>query len=399
MKVLLDARKLGDGGIGVYIENLVDGLLEIRESDGLHGLELSLLFSPTDGHALKTAERWNKQVELYEESAGKYSLNEYFLLPQRHRRLIESQDVYHSPHYTLPFGLNVPSVATIHDVIHITHPETKAHRLMGSLLIKSALKRADRIVTVSNATKSRLLELVPERGARYHVVPNSRRRLIVRHGIEEAKRLKQLHIGDRKYVLFVGSERPHKGFARLACAWAKLCKKLESRTNLVLAVVGREFGCDSRELVEKLGIANRVRFLGEISCPSLSALYQESELVTVPSTEEGFGLVALEALTCGAQVLCTPVNSLKEVCGDYAHFAKNFSPDALFEELSRIIIDKPQPISINRGWLERFSRAKNAEKMVEIYRSAMNRGLPLTRVGADWRELEIPKSAVPGGAK
>ena len=130
MRVLLDARKLGHGGIGVYIDNLVHGL-------AAHGdVDLTLIvreaFDPEEYS-------WGKGVALISDRARPYSIDEMFGLARRID--FAGIDVFHSPHFTLPFGIRVPSVVTVHDLIHVHNPQRAFYPVVARGLVRSSLKR------------------------------------------------------------------------------------------------------------------------------------------------------------------------------------------------------------------------------------------------------------------
>lgn len=376
MRILIDIRKLGDGGIGVYIENLIDGLLASSDD-----LELSLLVDPRIVHE-KVAplfgeysgviSRWKERAELISEKAPKYSLSEYFGIGRRHRRLISQLDLYHSPHYTLPFHLGVPSIVTIHDVIHINRPEHWLHRPLATTLIRSAMTRARAVITVSATSKEQLRALSPQQDHKVHVVPNA-----VRRGLGFAEKAELSEYRQRKMlqsspmILFVGSDRPHKGLDILLDAFSQFRSEFSGAT---LLLVGERYGPRTRSLLHQHGLEPHVRLLGSVRTAELGMLYQLSDLVAVPSREEGFGLVALEALSCGRSVVCSPALSLREVCRDAAWYAEDHSAQSFYQALYTAWMEKDKGLEkIRKGKLraQNFSREAIAAETLEIYERAV----------------------------
>ena len=403
MKILLDARKLGDGGIGVYIENLVDGLLRL-DARGLIKAELTLLLSPSffyrsgEGRAIapgKTASsskaltsthfrtngvgcivdaargRWEGRVRFVEESAGKYSFSELFLLGLRQRKELQAHDIYHSPHYTLPYGLPVPAVVTIHDLIHLSHPETRYHRPVATLLVRSALRRAKHIISVSNDAAGRIREFAGLSSPPLSVVPNSLRPSISRRNRDEVQEFRRKEFLSRPYCLYIGSERPHKGFAELMAAWKVLTTSSDSPPDLV--VVGKRFDT-ARHQVQELGLDQVVRFQGEVSLDKLALLYSGASAVVVPSRAEGFGLPALEALGLGVPVVCAPIPVLREVCGDAAIFAEEATGESFAQAISLVMTDRElveRKVAAGLARVSKFSVEECALKTWSVYEQVL----------------------------
>ena len=328
LRLLLDGRKLGDGGIGVYIQNLVDGLI-LERARGFP-IEITLIVSESFNSATtKTLDGWKGKLRVVKDGARKYSSDEYLMMPRRLRSIIEESDVYHSPHYTLPAQFrkssfspfrrkSIPSVVTIHDAIHLMAPENFSQKFFGGLLIKSAIRRAHHVITVSGASLSRLSRLFP--GIAISVVPNALAKGIGLKPLAEVQRVIKRFELIQPYIVFVGSDRAHKGFSELIDALFEL-----EDHQPMLVVVGDRFSNASKlSAVKKIG-ANRLRFVGSVDQADLAALYNGARAVMVPSKIEGFGLVALEALAAGAPLVCSPEQSLREVAGNCAWYAESFS--------------------------------------------------------------------------
>lgn len=370
----MDARKLGDGGIGVYIENLVEGLLELKAVTEPE-LSLTLLVpvrvddakAPTTGYIAACIKRWRGRVSFVFEAASKYSFDEYFQMPRRIAPLLQSHSVFHSPHYTLPYFISLPSVVTIHDVIHVTHPDSWFHKYIGGFLIRSAAKRASHIITVSEQSANALRHIVRGQTAPVSIIPNAfRQELLTGDEVKIAEFRAQRNLTD-SYCLFIGTDRPHKGFGELVEGWASLRTQQDLPQ---LVVVGERYGAESRAYVEQLGLTSLVRFIGKIPTHELSLLYRGARAVMLPSREEGFGFVALEALGCGIPVVSTPLPSVREICGDLAWYSSDFSAQAFAEAIQRCLREIPRSaerLEAGKTRALEFSRRKTAEQTLAVY--------------------------------
>jgi glycosyltransferase involved in cell wall biosynthesis len=155
-----------------------------------------------------------------------------------------------------------------------------------------------RLIAVSEGTAEKLRTLNPR--ARVDVVGN---------GIEPSLFDQSPRLGHD--VVFLGRLELHgKGLDLLLEAWAAVCGEVEG--DLLIAGGGVEEP-KVRRLVERLGVGDRVRFLGWCSGEDKARLLAEARLVVVPSRAETFGLVALEALAAATPVLTFDIPCLREV--------------------------------------------------------------------------------------
>jgi alpha-1,3-rhamnosyl/mannosyltransferase len=394
IRILIDARKLGDGGIGVYIENLVDGLLalqDLAEAD----LRISLLveeafFDSEDSNAHSThfrtqgrgalyaaaKIRWHERVRYVTERSPKYSLQEYFLLGLRQHRVLAENDIFHSPHFTLPYFLGIPSVVTVHDVIHCSHPESFYHRPIARMLLSSAFRRAKHIITVSEDSARSIREISRGTGGPISVIPNALRPELQRKPSEEVLQFRNKEFLTREYCLYVGSERAHKGFWELLDAWAELAREASAQRCPDLVVVGRQFSV-ARDRVHEMGLDTVVRFCGEVNLDKLALLYSGAGAVIVPSRVEGFGLPALEGMGLGVPVICAPIPSLREVCGEAAVYAADHSGVGIARAVRQVFAEPAAAAEKVQSGLQRarqFSVEKCARKTLDVYRTVLGIG-------------------------
>lgn len=373
LSLTIDARKLGDGGIGVYLENLIEGLLELKE-DGLLNLELSVFVSPktlayNSTFFPYTSSLKSRGVKLIAESSKPYSISEYFFMARRHAQHLRKQDIFHTPHYVLPLGIPCKKVVTIHDVIHVEHPDTVLHKPIAKCLIKSAISRASAVITVSHYSKDRIKQ----------IFTSAKKVSVVYNALQQAikKSSKNLKVEERpNSFLFVGSDRPHKCFDVLLDAW----KEFNARSEASLFVVGKSFSSATKKRVKEMGLSRSIHFLGEVSNLELNELYHAVDTAVITSIEEGFGLVALEALSAGAKVVSTPLESVKEFTSDSpVIYAKDFSAKAVAEALFHSLGQSKNSAAINR---ELFSRANFARSTLEIYEEVLSARLLTSKIEA-----------------
>jgi len=351
LSVLIDARKLGHGGIGVYLRNLISGLIELKAAGA--PLSISILKQPG------TLTPFYKEVIEYEEKAGLYSLSELFGLGRRISAL--NVDIFHSPHFTLPFGISVPTVATIHDLIHINSPERWYYPYIASPLVKSAARRATKVVTVSEATKAELLSLMGNSSiirGKMVVIPNSLDESVIGAARPMGELRRELHLYHPFVLAVVSTSKPHKGLNDLLRAWKEV-RLWDTTCDLVVVGEGVE---SSLHFQREEGI----RVLGKVSDSVLYSLYKSCHLLAIPSLAEGFCLPALEAKRCGARLVTRPVPALKELVGPSDVVSRDFSiasfTQALLSGIRSGLVSAEPPYDF-----ERFQLSRVSEQMFHLY--------------------------------
>lgn len=290
MRVGIDARKIADFGIGTYIRNLLGALVEMGDE--------YVAFAPPGAAKLLPP-----GVEHVAVDAPHYSIRELIAVGRAADRA--RLDLFHAPHYVVPFT-KLPLVVTVHDLIHLRHPNPLA-RLYARQMIGRAVRKAARVLTVSETVKREIEQTFGAKGV--IVAPN---------GVDHLPTNDQR--STTNYFLFVGNDKPHKN--------AGLVVDAAARIGVELVLAGAPF--------ERF--RGRATLAGFVSDEQLAALYRGAIALVMPSREEGFGLPALEAMRCGTAVITSTAPALVEVTGDAAlHVATTI--DALADAMSRMVND------------------------------------------------------------
>jgi len=328
----IDARKIQDFGIGTYVRNLVRSLAAIDAEN-----RYVLLAKPEDADGLRDLPA-NFQVAL--ETSPVYSLRELFALSwQLYRHQL---DLYHSTHYVLPAWVGSKVVVTIHDIIHLLYPEflpSKFAFLYAQRMIRRSLSRGDRILAVSQTTRSDLMQ---------HFDVDGRKIQVIYNGVEDAFRqrlapedlqrwLRDLGIS-QPYLLFVGNPaKPHKNLDTVVQAYARARRMAQFDTPLIC--VGSRQGSEFkiRQRAEYLGIGDKVRLLGHVAQEALPAIYQGATLFLYPTLYEGFGLPVIEAMASGVAVITSNTSALKEIAEGYALLVDPLDLDGMAKAIAHLI--------------------------------------------------------------
>ena len=311
MKIGIDIRELEKGrmtGIGRFLRNFITYASRERPTHQflLYGNQRSETELAGDNVILRIREegltQWWDQV----------------LLPTMAND--DGVDVFFSPYIKGPIRVRCPLVVTIHDLMDLVFPEYGGGRLSTALFKTMATRvgrRADLILADSQYSASDIARLLGLEQTKIQVLPiGLEERYRPLDDSRELDEVKKRYGIDAPYIYYLGNFKPHKNVQALIGAYARLETGLRDRFTLVIG--GREdrWFSERQNLVAKLGVADRVRFIGQVDEADMPGLYSGAELFVFPSIYEGFGLPPLEAMACGTPVLCSNRTSLPEVVGD-----------------------------------------------------------------------------------
>lgn len=347
MRIAIDCRKLRDLGIGTYIENLVASL---RRMDAEN--EYVLLGYERDAGWLRS------HFEHVTVKSRPYGLRELIEISRAVRAA--RADLFHSPHYVLPYLLPCPAVTTVHDIIHVMFPEqvpgTPA-RVYARYFVRRALRASAAVITVSDASRADILALYPWASDRVHRVYN---------GVDPAFS-PSVNNGqpERKFLLYVGNDKPHKDLAVLRQAFAIVTAK---RTDVELHMAGYEGGPPETQ--------SNIRRPGYVDKAHLAELYRTATAVICPSRYEGFGLTAVEAQASGCPVVASGIPVFREILGDSALFFQQGKASELAETIETLLADPALRSRLTAAGLansRRFCFERCARETLDIYRLAASR--------------------------
>lgn len=236
-------------------------------------------------------------------------------------------------------------IATIHDLAFKRYPETfpAQQRWKLNLLLGVVVRRADKLIVVSQSTKNDLLEFFPNL--------SEEKIKVIHHGFDSEffsqtisenelnRQLTTYNLQQNSYVLYVGALQPRKNLVRLIEAFA-LAKKSMFEMKLVLAGE-RAWLADEVFLARELSpYKDDIIMTGQVSFEDLRILYQGARMFVFPSLYEGFGLPLLEAFASRIPVLTTSNSSLLEVGGKAALYANASSTVDIAEKMERLWSDE-----------------------------------------------------------
>ncbi len=269
-------------------------------------------------------------------------------------------DVLFVPAHTLPVirrpGLK--TVVTVHDLGSEYLPQMHQikQRLYLSFMQKYQLKTATKIIAVSKATKEDLIKKIGLDPQKISVIYEGYDNILFKP--------KAHTLNPNPYFLFVGTVQPRKNLERVIRAFSRQ----SSDIRLIIAGSKGWLSDEIYALPKKLGIEDRVKFLGYVLDEKLPELYSGAIALVFPSLFEGFGLPILEAQVCGCPVITSNVSSMPEIAGKGAILVNPYDVDDIVKAMKRIKNKELRIKLIKAGFenVKRFSWEKCARETLRV---------------------------------
>lgn len=367
MNIGFDARVIRYRGISTYSRNLL-------RHYAAAGLEVVVFCQDHEKEALPSAECFTL-VSANMDPLAPHTRGAFRALVER-----AGVDLLHVPSPWAPTPVNVPLVATVHDVTPLLYRRSLSPllRLRYKRQLDRTLAESRHIITVSNISLSTLIAYAGVDPAKVSVIHNGVSERFRPDVPVEAQVAARRHYSlPERFAFWAGDFRPEKNLFFLVEAWARLLKRFGETPALVLAGAQRgEYGKLKRE-VEKRGLADKILFPGLIRDDDLPAVYSAATLFVFPSLHEGFGLPPLEAMACGTPCVVSDSSSLPEVTGSAA---LHFNPTSLeqFEDCVIRVLSEPELRESLREaglcWAANFPWSKAAEQTLRVYQKVLATG-------------------------
>jgi glycosyltransferase involved in cell wall biosynthesis len=279
-------------------------------------------------------------------------------------------DVFFSPDSMCSLAANTPTVMTCHDLVPLHYPKQVPwwHRFYLLYYLPGFLRRAERVLTVSNYIKEDLVRtcgLSPEKIA---VVYNGCREGFQTLDEAEKQKVREEFADGEAYFFYAGAIHPRKNIPGLIRAFGRFKQKTGAPVKLLL---GGRFAWKTGEVLEaweSSAYKDDIRILGYLSDTLLHRLTASALAVTYVSLSEGFGLPLLEAMHTDTPVMAANATALPEVAGDAALLVDPMSEAAMAAGLEQIFADESfRQLLVKRGRIRReaFSWDEAAEQIYQ----------------------------------
>lgn len=289
-------------------------------------------------------------------------------------------DVLFSPGHYTPLLSRIPAVIYLMDLAYErfgTEYFTTYDINQLKRWTPLSIKKAKHVLTISEFSKSEIMNLYQTPAEKITVVYPGFDRLIYHSKIPKTKQrqVRKKYGISGKYLLYVGTLQPRKNLGKLIEAFAKLKNKQ------VKLVIGGKKGWLYDQIFEQtheLALENRVLFLGFVPNEDLPGLIKGSQAYVLPSLYEGFGMPPVEAQAVGVPVVISRTSSLPEVVGESGVYIEdpnsvNSIKEALEKVLSLKKSEREAIVEAGKENTRRFDWDASAAKLLAILKQVASK--------------------------
>lgn len=287
---------------------------------------------------------------------------------------VRDLQVFHGLSQELPVNLpaKIKKIITVHDLIFYRYPEF--YKSIDAAIYKKKLKfaceKADKIIAISEQTKTDLQEFLKIDGSKIEIIyqgshPNFKCKLSSAE-IEEVTNKYKLP-GD--YILNVGTIEKRKNLLVLIKALSLIPK--EKRLPLVILGRPTEYFKEVLATAKELRVLDYILFPQNVPFHEFPAIYQKAKLFIYPSLFEGFGIPLIEAIESGVPVITSFGSCFSEAAGPSAIFVDPHNEDALAVQINKVLLDSAlarSMVSASYQYIQQFEPAVIGKKIMDVYK-------------------------------
>ncbi|MBI2984794.1 MAG: glycosyltransferase family 4 protein [Candidatus Kerfeldbacteria bacterium] len=287
-------------------------------------------------------------------------------------------DLFHAPANIIPLGYRRPSVVTVHNLVSYKYPEWFPTQVFSTrVLVPRSLRRAKRVIAVSESTKRDIREQFDVPVEKIVVIPEAADVAILPLEDADDDVRKVYHLPER-FVLFVGTIEPRRNIRTLLEAWRDLWHHQTELGDVKLVLAGSLGRRGKRQLraIRELRLEGAVRFLGSVTRNHKVKLIEEAMAFVYPSLYEGFGLPILEAMSLGTPVISSTSSSLPEVAADAALLFEPTDVQGLARAMHRLLTNPKFAAELaqrGRRRARHFSWMATAKQTLRVYEDIIAR--------------------------
>lgn len=366
MNIGFDAKRafLNKSGLGNYSRDI------IRSLSNLYPDNKYVLFSPKAKTEL--LESGYIQNLINPKSINKFIPSVWRSLFMGHDIKKSNVDIYHGLSNELPANINrskAIKIVTIHDLIFKKMPELYAFAdcKIYDLKFKNACNNADKIIAISNQTKSDIIE--------YYNIPEEKI-VVIYQGCnplfyekstkDELINVKKKFSIPEDFLLTVGTIEKRKNVLNVV----KALYYFNIKIPYVLIGKKTKYFDEVLSYAKDYNLSNQIIHLENVNNAELRSIYQLCNIFLYPSIYEGFGIPVLEAQNSGVPVITSEMGSTSEAAGKGAILINPHNPKSIGIAIKAIFEShKVRSELIHKGFENAtiFNQKNVSEKLMNLY--------------------------------
>ncbi|MDF4002860.1 glycosyltransferase [Luteibacter sp. PPL552] len=288
-------------------------------------------------------------------------------------------------------GVALPTAVTLYDLI----PLLNGDAYLGDAWARDwyaskieSLRRADLLLAISEHARREAIDCLDLDPARVVTISSAASSIFRPTQLDAQEKIALLRRFGilRPFVMYSGAMDSRKNVAGLIAGFGALPAPVREAHDLVIA--GRLDAAEQKRLTDiaaKLGVDGHLRFTGYVTDTDLIGLYGVAALYVFPSLHEGFGLPALEAMSCGVPTIGSATTSIPEVIGRDDALFDPTSPASIASCMARVLTDGAfaqvlrEHAVVQSG---RFSWRSSARRAIDAFEARYDRARVAARVWA-----------------
>lgn len=269
-------------------------------------------------------------------------------------------DIYFYPHFDLPLGVRLPSIAVVHDlsILKVHGYLTKTSRLKTiyfKLMLQLVARKAKFVFAVSETTRR---DFLAEVGQRFSGKVGVSLEAPVVRSLQAGLGLSPSFMIPDRFLLYVGVRRPHKNLKRIIDLFILLREKAAYPGSLLLVGSTKNYDFD---LEHYISARSDIQIAGQVDDYTLATLYQRMDALVLLSKYEGFGLPVVEASLYRKKMIISDGGSLPEIAPPWAFVLSNDT------ELNRIVFQVKDylesPVMFDESYENKYTWHRVAQRV------------------------------------